>query len=143
MTLAWTNARLGVSHALAHQIGARLHVPHGVTSCITLPAVMAWSLPWAQARLAVMAGKSLFDGNAEGEASLAQAVVVAVRELIAGLDLPTALDAYSPSKDDLEAIARLAHRELSGAGSRDAGVTVEELRGLLLSMLDSTAVAAQ
>ncbi len=34
------NSRLGLSHALGHQIGARWDVPHGVTSCITVPHVM-------------------------------------------------------------------------------------------------------
>src|SRR5208337_2217078 len=34
------NTRLGLSHALGHQIGARWDVPHGVTSCITVPHVM-------------------------------------------------------------------------------------------------------
>ena len=35
-----TNAGLGLSHALGHQIGPRWNVPHGVTSCITLPHAM-------------------------------------------------------------------------------------------------------
>ena len=35
-----TNAGLGLSHALGHQIGPRWDVPHGVTSCITLPHAM-------------------------------------------------------------------------------------------------------
>ena len=31
------NTRFGLSHLLGHQIGPRWNVPHGVTSCITLP----------------------------------------------------------------------------------------------------------
>ncbi|MEI9965474.1 MAG: iron-containing alcohol dehydrogenase [Caulobacteraceae bacterium] len=34
------NTGLGVSHALGHQIGPMWNVPHGVTSCITLPHAM-------------------------------------------------------------------------------------------------------
>ena len=34
------NTRFGISHLLGHQIGPRWNVPHGVTSCITLPHAM-------------------------------------------------------------------------------------------------------
>ncbi len=34
------NTRFGLSHLLGHQIGPRWDVPHGVTSCITLPNAM-------------------------------------------------------------------------------------------------------
>src|SRR6266852_2054606 len=34
------NTRAGISHALGHQSGPYWNVPHGVTSCITLPHVM-------------------------------------------------------------------------------------------------------
>lgn len=34
------NTRFGISHALGHQIGPMWDVPHGITSCITLPHVM-------------------------------------------------------------------------------------------------------
>lgn len=141
MTLSWTNVRLGVSHALAHQIGARLRVPHGVTSCITLPAVMDWSLPRVQDRLAEMARGTSFDVAAEADTrSRARAVVAAVRELIAGLGWATELGAYRPTSEDLDAIARLAHRELSGAGSEEPEVTLAALRELLESMVQKTRV---
>ena len=34
------NTRFGISHALGHQIGPTWDVPHGFTSCITLPHAM-------------------------------------------------------------------------------------------------------
>ncbi|MBI3969392.1 MAG: iron-containing alcohol dehydrogenase, partial [Chloroflexi bacterium] len=42
------NVRTGLSHALGHQLGARCHVPHGITSCVTMPhvvAFMGWKSP--------------------------------------------------------------------------------------------------
>jgi alcohol dehydrogenase len=38
------NVSLGLSHAIGHQLGAR-GVPHGVTSCITLPHVIEFLAP--------------------------------------------------------------------------------------------------
>lgn len=37
--------RMGGSHALGHVLGGAFAVPHGVTSCITLPAVLEWNEP--------------------------------------------------------------------------------------------------
>ena len=40
--LGVVNATLGLSHGIGHQIGARCGVPHGVTSFVMLPTVMAY-----------------------------------------------------------------------------------------------------
>ncbi|PWR21645.1 iron-containing alcohol dehydrogenase [Zavarzinia compransoris] len=37
------NVSLGLSHGIGHQLGARCNVPHGITSCVMMPAVMAWN----------------------------------------------------------------------------------------------------
>lgn len=38
-------AEVGASHGLGYILGAARGVPHGVTSCISLPAVLAWNEP--------------------------------------------------------------------------------------------------
>ena len=38
-----TEAPVGASHGLGYILGAVRGVPHGITSCITLPAVLAWN----------------------------------------------------------------------------------------------------
>ncbi|MGE0598225.1 MAG: iron-containing alcohol dehydrogenase [Dehalococcoidia bacterium] len=134
MTLSWTNVRLGVSHALAHQIGARLHVPHGVTSCVTLPAVMSWSLESNESRLAALAGAELFSSERGNARERAESVVKAVKELVKLLGLETSLAQYSPTESDLDAISELAHRELSGAGAHEAPASITQLRALLDAM---------
>lgn len=49
------NTRFGISHALGHQIGPMWDVPHGVTSCITLPHVMRFMANIAPERFAPIA----------------------------------------------------------------------------------------
>jgi len=46
-----TNVQVGLSHGLGHQLGARADVPHGVTSCITLPRVLEFNRPFPGERL--------------------------------------------------------------------------------------------
>jgi alcohol dehydrogenase class IV len=45
--LALSNARLGLVHGLAHPLGARYHVAHGVCCAVCLPAVLAFNRPFA------------------------------------------------------------------------------------------------
>src|ERR1700686_5219224 len=49
------NTRFGVSHALGHQIGPKWNVPHGVTSCITMPHVMRFMADIAPQRFGPIA----------------------------------------------------------------------------------------
>jgi acetaldehyde dehydrogenase/alcohol dehydrogenase len=40
---AFSNAFLGVNHAMAHAIGARFHIPHGRANAIMLPHVLRYN----------------------------------------------------------------------------------------------------
>jgi maleylacetate reductase len=87
---------LGASHAIGHTLGGMLGVPHGVTSCVALPAVLAWN-----------AG-----ANEEGERLVAQllgsprlSASAAVKALCHDLDLPTTLAAVGVRPEQFAAIA--------------------------------------
>lgn len=41
--IAFSNAGLGLCHAMAHQIGATYNIPHGVANAIMLPSVMHYN----------------------------------------------------------------------------------------------------
>src|SRR6202050_14883 len=49
------NTRFGLSHLLGHQIGPRWNVPHGITSCITLPNSMRFMAEIAAERFGPVA----------------------------------------------------------------------------------------
>jgi alcohol dehydrogenase class IV len=92
------NVSLGLSHAIGHQLGA-YGVPHGVTSCITIPHVMRFLLPATrreQARIAEALGK----GN---DAELA---AVGIEELIKDLGVPHQLRNVGVPRDAFSAIAK-------------------------------------
>jgi len=87
---------LGASHAIGHTLGGMLGVPHGITSCVALPAVLAWN-----------AG-----ANAAGEALVARllgapgaSAAEAVKALCRELGLPTTLSAVGVKPEQFEAIA--------------------------------------
>jgi maleylacetate reductase len=86
----------GASHGLGYLLGAYKGVPHGITSCLTLHAALAWNEPV----------------NADRQRAVAQAfgrpgrnAAAAVRAFVESLGLPTRLGEVGIGRDDLPAIA--------------------------------------
>jgi alcohol dehydrogenase class IV len=108
------NVSLGLSHAIGHQLGG-FGVPHGVTSCITLPHVMRFLLPATQleqTRIAQAMGRS-----EPGEAA------DAVAALIASLNVPYRLRDVGVDNSAYPAIAKAT---LGDVVSRESPVPVTE-----------------
>ena len=85
---------MGPSHAIGHTRGGSYGVPHGVTSCVILPAVLRWTAQEAGPQQAVIA-------EALGAASAAESVGGLVR----GLGLPSDLKSVGIGRDAFQAIA--------------------------------------
>lgn len=74
--------RFGASHGLGYILGAQFGVPHGETSCVLLPAVMAWNANQLADKMAPIS-EALGGGS--------QAPHQVVLEFIRGLGLPSGL----------------------------------------------------
>jgi alcohol dehydrogenase len=105
--LAFTRANVGNVHAIAHQLGGRYHVPHGLANAIMLPPVLRWCLPDAAPRLARLAERVGLRGN--GVRATAEKFVDAVQALNDALAIPRTLDALRG--DDIPELARAACHE--------------------------------
>lgn len=95
--------RYGASHGIGHQLGAEAGVPHGITSCVLLPAVLAFNLGMsgpAQTEIAAAFGRP--EHSAED----------AVREFIASLALPVRI---SDLGVETGALQRIAENSLGNA----------------------------
>lgn len=55
---AFNSALLGITHSIAHVLGARFHIPHGVANAIGLPFTMAFNFKSAPEKL-IKVGKLL------------------------------------------------------------------------------------
>jgi alcohol dehydrogenase class IV len=99
------NTPMGLSHNLGRRMGATYNVPHGITSCITLPHVMRHLAPKVAPRLAPIARMlQLAEAGADDfEAALKAAD--AVSDLIERLGLPRRLSEVGIGAGDLHAIA--------------------------------------
>jgi alcohol dehydrogenase class IV len=74
--LAFTQAGLGLCHAMAHALGGAFHVPHGRLNAILLPAVLDCNAPSAMGAYAAMARAAGFSASSD---------VMAVRAMKNGL----------------------------------------------------------
>ena len=87
---------MGASHAIGHTLGGSYGVPHGITSCVVLPAVLAWNETSNAERQALIVRLMGGQGITASEA---------VRRLASGLGLPTDLASVGIGPDQFQAIA--------------------------------------
>jgi alcohol dehydrogenase len=125
------NTRFGISHLLGHQIGPRWDVPHGVTSCITLPHAMRFMAEIAPERFAPIAEgfKLPFDPRNPKAGALACADRTA--EFIAGFDVPHSLKEVKVPRAEIGEIVDPVTHELERSKVVDRPVTKAEVLSLL------------
>lgn len=91
-----TGTRMGASHAIGHVLGGSAGVPHGYTSCVMLPAVLAFNAT-------VNADRQTEISAALGAAG--QPASEVLDRFIAGLGLPRRLRDVGVKREDLQRIA--------------------------------------
>jgi alcohol dehydrogenase len=126
-----TNAGLGLSHALGHQIGPRWDVPHGVTSCITLPHAMRHMAARAPERFGPIAqafGVS-FDVASAKDGALESAD--RMTRFIAQFQLPQRLRDVHVPLEEIREVAGLVHDILNSAQASDHPPSSEQLVSML------------
>jgi alcohol dehydrogenase len=125
------NTRAGISHALGHQIGPYWNVPHGVTSCITLPHVMRFMAGIAPERFGAIAeGFGVrFDPRDARSAALECADRAA--KFIGKFEVPMRLRDVGVAREEISKIAGTVLEEVKRSNTVGAEVTLEQLVAIL------------
>jgi len=112
--MAFSNASVGVNHALAHAFGARFHVAHGRANALMLPHVIAYNAavpskfmpsPYQQAYVAPKKYATIADLLGLGGHTVEEKVsnlVVAVEQLLDQLGFPRSIADLGISKEEFE-----------------------------------------
>ncbi len=121
--IAFSNASVGVNHALAHSFGAHFGVPHGRANALMLPHVIAYnaSVPTkfmpspnqrayvAHKKYAMMA--DLLGLGGHGVEDKVKNLIAAVEHLLEQLGVPHSIAELGISKEDFEkALPQLVER---------------------------------
>jgi maleylacetate reductase len=96
MSGAGAGQGLGASHAIGHTLGGSYGIPHGITSCVALPAVLKWNEGVADDRQKLVTELLGVKGKSAS---------AAVKGLATTLGLPTDLKAIGIRPDQFQAIA--------------------------------------
>ena len=104
--LAFTRANVGNVHAIAHQLGAKYHTPHGLANAILLPHVLRFSAPAVTGKLATLALRAGVGEQGATREDLARGFLDAVESLARQIGIPPALQALRAA--DIRPLARAA-----------------------------------
>lgn len=123
--LAFSNAGLGMVHAMAHQLGGFYNTPHGVANAILLPYVMRFNLPNAADRYAEIAKVFGFNTADMTQEQAAMAAILYIEELKKVIKIPRLADtAFNP--EDAKALALNALQD-TGMPENPRQPSVEEV----------------
>ena len=90
--VAFTRAYVGYVHAIAHSLGGKYNVPHGLANAIILPYVLEAFGKKAHKRLAQLADAiSLIEKSASNEEK-AKSFIAWIRKMNASMDIPEKFD---------------------------------------------------
>ena len=89
--MAFNNAGLGYVHAMAHQLGGYLNLPHGECNAILLPHVCEFNMLASMDRFAQMADFFGVQATARTQRDAANNVVQAIRDLMYDVGIPSSL----------------------------------------------------
>jgi alcohol dehydrogenase class IV len=110
--MAFTRAGVGYVHAIAHQLGALYHLPHGLANAIVLPYVLDYSRPHCNHRLAQLARAAGLHCEGQSDDQLGVAFVARVRQLNSVLSIPRSVEVLR--ENDFERIVDNAFAEAHG-----------------------------
>ena len=116
-----TSVGVRLSHILGHQIGARWDVPHGVTSCITIPHCMRFLAPQTLPQQVLIAGALGIPTDGREPAAVAAEAADAVAAFIGSLEVPTRLRDVGAREDELPVVAGEALKESAAWHDRQGG----------------------
>jgi alcohol dehydrogenase class IV len=114
--MAFCNSSVALVHGMSRPIGARFHVPHGLSNAMLLPAVTRFGLEASPVRYAAAARAAGFAGAGEDDAAAGTALCHGLDVLNRDLNVPTP-QAYGIAWTDWEAAMDIMADQAIASGS--------------------------
>lgn len=104
--MAFTNAILGATHAMSHQVGGLLDLPHGVVNAVLLPHVIRFNAQARPERFVPLAAAGGIATEGVPAAEIALLLADRVRELADEVGVPKRLAELGVREDSLPRLAQ-------------------------------------
>lgn len=128
--LAFSNAGLGMVHAMAHQLGGFYNTPHGVANAILLTYVMKFNMSACPERYANIAKVFGFDTERMTVEQAAYAAILYIEELAKAINIPKLSDTdFNPR--DVVPLSENAMKD-TGMPENPRQPSVEEVQAVFL-----------
>lgn len=109
--LAFSNAVLGLAHAMSHQVGGLLDLPIGETSAILLPAVMRFNLISSIDKFALISKAMGAKANQITNRGAAEKAILMIQELAEDVGIPSGLSKLGLSEEVIPELSRNAIKD--------------------------------
>lgn len=131
--LAFTRANVGYVHAIAHQLGGKYHVPHGLANAILLPHVLKFIYPAVTARLADLAHRAGLAEKGDRRETLAKKFIESVERMNHDIGIPETVEALRA--EDIPELAKTACKEADTSYPVPRYMSRETCEGILRRVL--------
>ncbi|WP_283678445.1 1-propanol dehydrogenase PduQ [Lentilactobacillus sp. Marseille-Q4993] len=101
--IAFNNAGLGITHSLAHQLGANFHIPHGLACAMLLPLVVEYNAKNcepAMHKYAEAARKAGLASTGLSDRIAVQRIIAKIKQLMIQMNCPRTLRAFGIDTED-------------------------------------------
>ena len=115
--MAFSNVGLGCVHSMAHPLGARFDIAHGVANALLLPIVMEFNMPACIVKYGRIAKAMGVDTSNMTNEEAASAAVEAVKQLSIDLKIPQTLREIGIPESALEQLANDAFNDVCTGGN--------------------------
>lgn len=115
--MAFSNVGLGCVHSMAHPLGARFDIAHGVANALLLPIVMEYNMPAAKEKYCDIAKAMGVDITGMSVDEGAKAAVDAVKKLSIDLGIPQTLREINIPEGALGQLANDAFNDVCTGGN--------------------------
>ncbi|UVE18351.1 iron-containing alcohol dehydrogenase [Pseudomonas sp. LS44] len=132
--MAFANSPVAAVHALAYPLGARFHVPHGVSNALVLGPVMRFNLD-AVAPLYAQLAEIVLPNVSGSDHDKARALADHLGGLAGELKLPTRLRDVGIGEVDIEALALDAMKQQRLLGNNPREVQLDDVRAIYREVL--------
>jgi alcohol dehydrogenase class IV len=141
--MAFANAPVAGVHALAYPVGARFHVPHGLSNSLVLPAVIRFNLMAAESLYAELAdivvpgrtGQAGSTGGGGTARTKAKALAARLTALPLELSLQTRLREVGIAESDVAQLAEDAMRQTRLLVNNPREITLDDAKAIYMEVL--------